>query len=1070
MSPEYPRFISNKPCGKDKFDGKSQERLSEAIAKHIEKNDTTEGEKCALARIIGVDGSWGSGKSNVIKLLEDRLGSEYHFFCYDAWGNQEDLQRRSILELLTSNLMANEILDGYTVIRTKGGGEEPATWSEKLKLFLARKTEKTSEKYPRISDGTFAALLVTVTTPFFTLLASFLKSDTGSLWNWALSLLVAMFPFIVALVVWLLAIKKDARYKDPAYLFAIFQDKIENNVCYETLSVEEPTVPEFKQWMTDISEHIKDNNKKRLVIVFDNMDRLPAEKVKQLWSSIHTFFAEDGFKHIWAVIPFDEQHLSCAFGTDDQPQTKELTRYFINKTFPIVFRVSPPVITDYKGIIDAYMLEAFGDISAKEFSEVNRYYRTARANPNVREVIVFINELVALKDIWENQLTLVALAIYTLNRCDLENSKASKVEDLILSGEYLGSLRQHIENTEELQSSISALAYGVDVEIAAQIPLKRYLENCIKGEEGHDINKFKDSNSKFDLILDDVVRDSDTSTLNKIISELYRLDKESDIITSLWELFAEKLLEVPLNEQKLSDTYKFVLLKTKGMDIQQLVLRYFVSQIQYFEDFKGDRYYTTMASLDAFLYENQLACTYELDEICLTPDEVEEEISYVQTAKDDLEKYKLHIDSEGIDKYLAAKIEEDLFRLDVLTVLTKKGYQFNSLERAIEEKIKSDSVINTRIVEIYQVYKVIHSKGLLERIPKNSVSKMLGEFRPHVNIGMQSEYCLLAAMAISYEINEAYISDEVTEEIASHVQCFTYYGSLLIQSVTYQYDLWKRVARYLMTEYSGTRIMTIKEVLPRFNEIASCLGVDKADVLKDLNKWSQYAKDISPDEIETIIKDKVFWQLLLDEVCDLSKYLISIANKRIPALEVDYLYQVRNQTNYWRDLITLFLQRDAISELPENLVTYGRRIMTDFLEKGQGVPTLEIDKQILIKLDYTKAKDILLKLANKIVTGQFQIDRKNFLFLEKRMRDTKIFAEAQGGNAGAVTHFIAPVFDDVECWNLILDNKEYYVEIINESGDIAYGVKQQLKSKLEQNQDELIVSFASLVGVEIPSE
>ena len=39
----------------------------------------------------------GSGKSNVVKLVQNLLKDnkiKYHFFEYDAWGNQEDLQRR----------------------------------------------------------------------------------------------------------------------------------------------------------------------------------------------------------------------------------------------------------------------------------------------------------------------------------------------------------------------------------------------------------------------------------------------------------------------------------------------------------------------------------------------------------------------------------------------------------------------------------------------------------------------------------------------------------------------------------------------------------------------------------------------------------------------------------------------------------------------------------------------------------------------------------------------------------------------------------------------------------------
>ena len=48
---QYPRFIQNKPCGIDKFDGGSQERLAKTIARHFCQNDSLD-EECTLPRII----------------------------------------------------------------------------------------------------------------------------------------------------------------------------------------------------------------------------------------------------------------------------------------------------------------------------------------------------------------------------------------------------------------------------------------------------------------------------------------------------------------------------------------------------------------------------------------------------------------------------------------------------------------------------------------------------------------------------------------------------------------------------------------------------------------------------------------------------------------------------------------------------------------------------------------------------------------------------------------------------------------------------------------------------------
>lgn len=160
----------------------------------------------------------------------------------------------------------------------------------------------------------------------------------------------------------------------------------------------------------------KKSGQRKLVIVFDNMDRLPSGKVKELWSSIHTFFADNGFDNIWAIIPFDETHLACAFGDETNEQTIRLTKYFINKTFPIVYRVAPPVITDYRNIIDKFYTEAFGEeiIDTKEI--INRIFRIENPNANVREIISFINEMVALKLEWNDSISIINIALFCLKK------------------------------------------------------------------------------------------------------------------------------------------------------------------------------------------------------------------------------------------------------------------------------------------------------------------------------------------------------------------------------------------------------------------------------------------------------------------------------------------------------------------------------------------------------------------------------------------------------------------------------------------------------------------------------
>ena len=363
---EFPKFIQNKAIGIDSFEGKSAERVAKAIERHINKvTELNSGETNHLPQIIGLEGAWGSGKSNVIRLLKANMENDYYLFEYDAWGNQEDLQRRSFLEQLTQNLINQQILIGQTAIIKRGGGKETVSWQDKLKFLLARKTETISEKYPRISNSMLGVGLVAILTPICVFMGYIIKStNPNSGWATFISIIVSILPALVSLIVWGLACMKDDRYKNWGYLLAIYNDKIENDVQYETISDNEPTVSEFKAWMNDISDHIKSKKTKKLILVFDNMDRLPSEKVRELWSSIHTFFSEDGNKNIWVIIPFDKKHLANAFGeneTGNEPDSNkfELTGQFIAKTFPITYKVPPAILTDRKEIFYKFFTAAF---------------------------------------------------------------------------------------------------------------------------------------------------------------------------------------------------------------------------------------------------------------------------------------------------------------------------------------------------------------------------------------------------------------------------------------------------------------------------------------------------------------------------------------------------------------------------------------------------------------------------------------------------------------------------------------------------------------------------------------
>lgn len=331
------QFLPNNPVGKDLLKGKSQERVVDAIKKHIQSVDAKDN-KVYLPRIIGVEGPWGSGKSNALLQLDKALGDDYFFFTYDAWGNQEDLQRRSLLELLTKTLISNEKLEKPTKIKIISNAlqvepvEKVCTWTDRLFALLSKRSATHNVTIPTIYDSTKYFALMLVVTGILAPLLNAIKVASMPCWYSIFALIAVLTPAIAYYL--LMKGKQKEKVKGWTWkeMFQMYQTSGRTDTSTYTISELEPSVSEFRDWMKDVSEGIPENL--HLVIVFDNMDRLPREKVRQLWSSIQTFFADKGYPKVWCVIPFDRTHLANAFCDAINPaDAQKLTNYFIEKTF-----------------------------------------------------------------------------------------------------------------------------------------------------------------------------------------------------------------------------------------------------------------------------------------------------------------------------------------------------------------------------------------------------------------------------------------------------------------------------------------------------------------------------------------------------------------------------------------------------------------------------------------------------------------------------------------------------------------------------------------------------------------
>jgi len=1065
---EYPSFIPNKPCGIDKFEGKSQERLTDAIANHIAANDSNRS-NINLSRIIGLEGGWGVGKSNVVKLLKNHvtIKDNYHIFEYDAWGHQEDLQRRSFLETMTRDLIKDKVIHN--------------DWEQKLNDLLAHKVTRINKTLPKFDAGAFWTALFLALTPITVFLAERLENAKIIENIWYL-ILIAFAPILFGVILWLILMIFYKEMRSIGWLLQISKNETLTTKNTETINQKEPTVFDFKKWMTDISDNL---GNKKLIIVYDNMDRLPAEKVKELWSSIHTFFSEDGFENVWTIIPFDEKHLSCAFG-EQKEEKEQLTKYFISKTFPIVYRVTPPVITDFKKLFNKLFEEAFANTEAKQQDDINRIFRLEKQNATVRETIEFVNQLVALKNIWRSEIDILYIAIFTLKK-DLLLSNLN-IADQILSGDYLGgNIPKIVSNNEILQKNISSIVYGVSLDVAEQIPMSKYIDSCFNFEDNTDINKYASSNN-FIPILSDKINNADIAQIDNVIQCLSQLDitnfSESDktSVPLLWNKLAKIKMKVSPLKQEFDSVYQSLLSHT-GITIQREILKYLCRKIQQFDmvNFSGKNYFIALNQIKDFIEKYQIEFEF-IDELQEKDIEAKVFLDYVIEAKDKYPLFKLKTNQNELDDYFTTLSPDDntwkqvkqpanqkglvdyshsFVVLIIKTLYKNKVYRFDKFLNRIA--IQIPDVTATNFKQYLDVYKILSGEKPM-KVQINPTQRQ-NIWNVHTSIPNTPEYLEIIAIQLANGANiVSNLNSEQTKYIAENVDYYANYGDLLINNLSWNIPSLTKVLKH-MTENKVGHILSLEQVLPKFFEIRNNLGVSESVLLEQLNRWERFKDKITVTNVQSLIPNAQFFEFSKDTKNALTDYLNTSIIDALSEIQADQLYSFVQQPNtYWSMVVDDLIETDFIKILPDNLTEVGKRLLDDIAASRLTIPTPNsVIFRLIKKLDKRKTPAVVKDIRDKYCNSQYNITLQLFLFFEEWFENQGKLKEV----ADRATHrIIEPVINDTNCLNIIISKADYYAEIINTADDDATALKDIIKTKIQNSQDENLISFATKIGIE----
>jgi hypothetical protein len=560
------RLLPDHPTTKDEFKSGAHEKIAETLVDIV-----TEGEG---GKAIGLEGSWGSGKSSVIEIAAQKFQEHNaetqklrHFvFVFDAWAHQGDPTRRVFLDNLIKRLIDSSIVD-------------PRKWENKLEDFRSRRKTTVEKKFEKLSGFGKVVVFVIYLLPIaYMLLATIGSASPHTIKSvpvyWIGGAIIAT-PYFLAFFAWISHWKiieeslgeKQLRWRDSftgkggLHVFNRQTDEIKTE---QLVREEEATTIEFNALFDELLKDASDR-KHRLIIVLDNLDRLPKDQIRDTWAMMRNFFVatfgssrQPILKNVWLIVPFDRDHIESVFEPDKPESHLNAAPGFIEKTFEIVLRVPPPLLSNWQEFLRANMWRALGShIKIEEIHRATKLLDLDRSEQRKwitpREIKSFVNSIAAQVKQWGDKIPLHHQALYVLKRHKLAFGVDSLKDASLLDDRT----RSYVNDWDkEWVKYLAAAHYNVSPDLALEVLLSDDIVSAFR--QTHDatlkalqsINGFE--NVLFRLIEDECISwsDEEPQLLLNAATQLDQLEFHGqNAVNEVWQrvIAAATQIEKPID-------------------------------------------------------------------------------------------------------------------------------------------------------------------------------------------------------------------------------------------------------------------------------------------------------------------------------------------------------------------------------------------------------------------------------------------------------------------------------------------------------------------------------------------
>lgn len=505
------RLLADRPASEDLLGG-AHERVAKAIVDLICAEDG--------GKAIGLEGSWGSGKSTILsfvaRMLETRTAGNARAAVFDVWAHQGDPLRRTFLEKLI------EHLDRFHWLA------DPEAWDQRREELAKRRREDHQQTFPRLSGrGAFFALSLLLVPVG---VASVTLEGGPSPW----SIVLALAPFLVSVVLaaeiairpsitglpdrlwgkvchigrvlWNLVrllwhpralvrtMKEIAARIGRDFPSGLLSSQTITETKSITIETPDPTSVEFERTFRELLDEALTDSTHRLVIAVDNLDRVEAEDALSIWSTLQTFLQTGDhdqpqwLERLWILVSFDRGSISRLWRGNDADMQQDVARSFLDKTFQVQFRIPPPALSNWGEYLRERLREAFPKHGDEDHHGVYRAFALRKghesARPTPRSLKLFVNEIGAVHRQWEDQFRLQDYACFVLLHESAEDaievalratSKHPDPDHAPFARSVMG---------EKWRDTLAALHFNVPINEARQMLLRGPIETALAEGDG----------------------------------------------------------------------------------------------------------------------------------------------------------------------------------------------------------------------------------------------------------------------------------------------------------------------------------------------------------------------------------------------------------------------------------------------------------------------------------------------------------------------------------------------------------------------------------------------------------